>query len=50
MDREGVGASLAQATVVADSATEADALSTAMLVRGRAWPGVRSSITLKIPA
>lgn len=47
MTPEGTRASLAQVTVVADSATEADALSTAMLVRGRAWPGVHRSITLE---
>jgi len=49
MAADGTPARLAQVTVVADSATDADALSTAMLVRGRAWPGVRTSVVLEKP-
>lgn len=50
MGRDGSPAVLGQVTVVSDTATEADALSTAMLVRGRAWPGVRTSVVLDNPA
>lgn len=45
-DREQGAGRREQVTVVTDTAVEADALSTAMLVGGRAWPGVRRSIRL----